>query len=442
MLLNPLNENVERTHDFEQLECDGEIPNALRGTFYKTGPGVFQRFGERVNHAFEADGLLSAVRFTSEGAFGAVKPIESPGYREEENAGRYLFNSNASWWTRMKNAKKGAKTTGNTSLFSYQSRLYALMEAGLLQEIDANTLATLGVEDLGIVPTAFSAHPHRVEKLKTTFNFGVRYGKQMMIDMFALPDTGSPRCIGTIPAPWNGMIHDFMATEKHLIFLIAPVKIVLWRALLGMSDFTKLFRWHGDESAKIVVVPIDNPTRPRTFEIDPLWAWHFAGGYDTNDGIVVDLAAYENFDSLGTIGAEGDSSPPKLKRIRTSGDAVKVELLHDIAIDFPTRHPLTDGSAYRHLYAATLDGLVHLDIETGLEKRWQSPGGLEGTEPFVVPRSERENDAFILAMIYDEERRQSGVSILDGLHLDDGPMATAWFNQPIPLTFHGTFVAH
>src|SRR5690606_19037376 len=98
----------------------------------------------------------------------------------------------------------------------------ALMEGGLPLEMDPETLDTLEETDLGVIPAAFSAHPHRVASLETTFNFGLRYGRKMEIDLFALPDEGAARKLGTVEAPWQSMVHDFIATDRHLLFLLGP----------------------------------------------------------------------------------------------------------------------------------------------------------------------------------------------------------------------------
>lgn len=82
-----LNHNVRRIHAFERLDVEGTPPAALRGTLFRTGPGLLERFGKRVAHPFEADGLVSAVRFAADGVYGASRPVESPEFREEEKAG-------------------------------------------------------------------------------------------------------------------------------------------------------------------------------------------------------------------------------------------------------------------------------------------------------------------------------------------------------------------
>src|SRR5690606_27932451 len=144
-------------------------------------------------------------------------------------------------------------------------------------------------EDFGVVRGAFSAHPHRVASIGTTFNFGLRYGKEMLIDLYALPDAGAARWLGTVRAPWMSMVHDFIATERHLVLFIGPVRLVLWRALLGLSDFSKLFRYEPELGARLIVVPLDDIEHPRTFELEPFWVWHFANAFDVDGGISVDV---------------------------------------------------------------------------------------------------------------------------------------------------------
>ena len=86
---NPFFENLQREHSFESLRVEGKIPDELLGTLYRAGPGLFERFGKRVIHPFEADGAISAVRFNSGKAEGAAKIVRGAGFHEEEAANRF-----------------------------------------------------------------------------------------------------------------------------------------------------------------------------------------------------------------------------------------------------------------------------------------------------------------------------------------------------------------
>ncbi|MCY1076794.1 carotenoid oxygenase family protein [Archangium lansingense] len=450
--VSPLLRSLSRPHGFEPLRVEGRLPESLRGTLFRAGPGLFERFGASLSHAFEADGAISAVRFDGSGAQGACRIVESAGYRQEEAAGRFLFNSAAPWLDRMRAARKGiAKTTGNTSTFLWQDRLFALMEGGLLQEMDPGTLDTLEATDLGVVSTAFSAHPHRVASLRTTFNFGVRYGPKMLIDLYALSDEGSASKLGTVESPWQGMMHDFIATERHLILFVGPVKLNLLRAMLGLADFTKLFQWKPELGARLIVVPLDAIDSPRTFELDAFWTWHFANAFEEDGGPCIDLCRYPEF-SLSDIGELEDSGPPPLLtrlHLDLKTGRTRETKLFDIPCEFPQLHPRLQGARHGTLFAQTerrgadrkYSGITRIELDRGSSAEWAVPAGHVPSEPVLVPRGEAEDDAFVLDLVYDGTSDHSYVAVLDGQHLEDGPVATVHFDHPIPVTFHGGFSA-
>ena len=124
-----LNQTVQRTHSFESMQVDGALPPDLHGILFRTGPGVRERFGRPIAHAFEADGVMSAVQFGGGDARGAVQIVRSQGYLEEEQAGRPLYSTAASWLDRGRAALSGrGKATGNTTMWQWQGQLFALME--------------------------------------------------------------------------------------------------------------------------------------------------------------------------------------------------------------------------------------------------------------------------------------------------------------------------
>ena len=102
-----LTRNLRREHGFEPMEVEGTLPPDLEGTLYRVGPGLFERFGRRVNHPFEADGAMSAVRIADGQAKGAVRVVRGRGFQEEERAGRHLYSSRARLVDRLSNLALG-----------------------------------------------------------------------------------------------------------------------------------------------------------------------------------------------------------------------------------------------------------------------------------------------------------------------------------------------
>ena len=65
------------------------------------------------------------------------------------------------------------------------------------------------------------------------------------------------------------------------------------------------------------------------------------------------------------------------------------------------------------------------------------------SEAIFVRRSQSksEEDGFLMSLVYDSSRNRSYVGIIDALEPEKGFLGKAWFDQPIPFTFHGGFMA-
>jgi all-trans-8'-apo-beta-carotenal 15,15'-oxygenase len=450
-----LRQNLRRPHAFEPLEVEGEVPEDLRGTLFRVGPGLFDRFGVSVAHPFEADGAITAVRFGAK-VEGATRVIESAGYREEQAAGRRLYGTGAGRLRNVvSNFRRRSKNTANTSVWLRQGQLHALMEGGRPTRIDPDSLDTLGEQDFdGVVRSTFSAHPHRVAALETSFNFGVRYGREHALDVYASPDRGSVRRLTSVTMPWPALVHDFIATEKYLLFVICPVRIVIWRALLGTADFERLLEWVPRLGAQLVIVPIAEPEAVLRIPCDPFWVWHFANAFEQGDELVVDLCRYADFGTLAAIRTGRDESPvPESKpstlhrtRIDRRRRRVTSEQRHPAPAEFPRVHPRLEGSPHRFAFMLgqedERDCIRVLEVETGVASHWLPERPTSLSEPIPVERRDRAGDergVWLLTLGLDDARERSFVAVLDGLDLERGPVARVWFDQPIPLTFHGLF---
>ena len=444
-----LGQNPQRTHRFEPLRVEGRLPQDLRGTLVRTGPGIPERFGRRVRHAFEADGLMSAVRLADGHAWGAVQPVRGPGWLEEEEAGRPLYSTAAGWLDRLRAVARGhGKATGNTSMWASNGALFALMEGSLPVRIDPHTLDTLGTDDLrGVIPAAFSAHPHRVAALDTSFNFGCRFGRTMQVDFFALPDRGHARRLTTVEVPFNAMVHDFVATETHLMLLVCPAKLRPVRAILALGSFDTWFDWRPQDGTLAIVVPLADPEASLQFPIEPFFFFHTANAWSDGSQLFVDLARYPNLDSLAEIGTETETAaPPMLHRGRLDGSTGRWQSDATAAdpIEFPAVHPRVSGSRHQVVFAVTESttrghrGLAR--VTEGTTEVWMPPPAEQASEPVLVPRGGDEDDVWVLSLVHDDAVDRSYLAVLDGAHLSDGPVAKVWFEQTVPITFHGTWL--
>lgn len=451
-----LRQSLTREHGFEPLRVEGDIPEELAGTLYRNGPGLYECFGHPYSHLFEGDGAVCALRLEHGRALGAHRVVVGEGLRQERLAQKPLYGFNAPWWRRVAaNFQKKLKNTGNTSVVVWQDKLYALMEAALPIEISQADLATIGETDLGAVTAAFSAHPHEVPARRAIYNFGLRYGRQTLLDIYELPAAGRARLLHSVPLKYPVMLHDFIASERYLVFLVSPVKVNPLRAMLSIPPFEKLFRWDPREGTEVIVVPIDEPERTVRFHTDPFFQFHFANAFDVGDDIVVDFVRYKNFDVLSGLGVEEVDLDTSYVRatITPSTMAYRSEPLAK-RCEFPRLHPAQQGREHSHVWmvsqsenpvgdAPDADQLVCLDIASGHQRRFQFADGQRTSEPVFVPRANEQQpnprDGHVLSLVFDPASRTSYWAVFAAESFEDGPVARLWFDHHVPTTFHGVW---
>lgn len=446
--------DLPREHGFEPLTVEGALPPELCGTLYRNGPGQFGQHGRRYSHPFEGDGAVTAIRLDGGRALGASRVTPSAGLLEERAAGRILYGLAARWPRRVANMlKHRMKNTANTNVLLWQGRLFALMEAGRPTELDPRDLSMLGETDLGgTVVSAFSAHPHRVAARRAAYNFGLEYGRVTKLHMYELPDAGPARHLGAIDLPGPPMLHDFIATDTHLVFFVSPVRIALPRMLLQLGTFEQLFQWRPEHGTEVICVPIDRPGAPVRFTVESFYQWHYANAFSRGDSLVIDYVRYPDFTSFGEIGGLATGARPdsfsqgRLHRgvVDLAARTLRSEpLLDGRSCEFPTVAPDRAGAADAATYL-TLDdqlGVGRLAADGRLATH-SLPDTQRITEPLFVPRpgAAREDDGWVLALAHDAPSDRAFLAVYDAARLPDGPIARAWFDHQVPITFHGSFL--
>ena len=455
--------DLPREHGFEPLRVEGRLPDGLRGTLYRNGPALFSTFGRRYGHWFDGDGAVSAVRFDGAGgATGAVKIVQSLGLAEERRRRRphypnYGTPAPSAWRGLLAGLRGELKNTANTSVMIWQGRLYAMVEACRPTELSVEDLSTLGERDLdGAVLHTFSAHPHYVPARRAAYNFGVRYGRRIELDLFELPDAGPARRLATLPLPGATMLHDFIATERHLVFFVPPLRLRILRQLVGLGTFGENLRWRPQEGTEILVVPIDAPARARRFEVPAFYQWHFAGAFERGDELVVDYVRFSDFQSNRWLREIIDGPARSTIRgtlHRAVIDAAAGRFVDEeraaVGCEFP--RVARPGQANRFVYVAAhsgeeaarglFDRVARVDVDSGAVESVGLGDGQYPSEPVFVrrPDGRDEADGWLLTLVYDGASDRSGVAVLEAGALGRGAIARAWFDHHLPFTFHGNF---
>jgi carotenoid cleavage dioxygenase-like enzyme len=284
-----------------------------------------------------------------------------------------------------------------------------------------------------------------------------------MLDIYELNDSGGGRKLAEVPLAHTTLIHDFVATERHLVFFAPPVRFSPLSLLLGLDTLDGAMRWTPELGTDVIVVPIDDPERVTRFTIDAFFQWHFLNAYERGDEIVVDVVSFPDFESNNWFGALIE---PHVMSPYIAGELWRVTLdpgarcgtseprwAHPC--EFPrvapgvesTRHTIGWLAAYAASAGKFVDRLpdavAKVEVETGRESLWLSGGGVV-SEPIFVPRpgngvAHAEDDGWVLALVYDPASDASNVTVLDARDLSAVPLARTWFDHHVPPTFHGAF---
>jgi len=453
-------QDVPREHGFEPLHVEGRLPEWLNGTLYKAGPFLFSSGGRRYDHWFDGDGGATALRFADGRATGALKVVQSNGLLRERVKGRRLYGGYDTITPGLfRRLFSKLKNQANTATLAYADRVYALMEAGLPTRIGEDDLATLGEDDLGgTIAKNFSAHPHAVVDRKATYGFAVWPGPRTTLTLYELRWDGPSRVLATLPLPAPTMIHDFIATPKHLVFFVSPLVLDVASFFLGRKGYASSLDWKPERGTEIIVVPIDDPKHPVRFQAEPFYQWHFTNAWEEGDTIVVDFIRYDDFRSSGRLGrlARLESSPdpmfdgtfwrawvePKHQTFRAEERWARVGELQRVADDRagrPTRYTYAPVYARGSDRTGLWDGIAKVEMETGAAIEHPLPAGHYASEAIFVRRSEAsEDDGALVTLVYDATSDHTYGLVLDARDLS--PLASAHFDHRVPPGFHGTWV--
>jgi all-trans-8'-apo-beta-carotenal 15,15'-oxygenase len=424
---------------------EGRLPTGLEGHFFRVGPAQFERAGERLGHWFDGDGMVQ--RFTIAG--GRVRHrgrfVDTAKRRDEEAAGRFVHTG----YGFAPKALRGIKSVddfnaANTSVLAMAGEVWALWEGGSPYRIGIDDLATRGrkIFDGSLDGAPFSAHP-KTAMGGDTWNFGV-IGKRCVIWNLA-PD-GTVRKGQLIELPEPSLMHDFAVTPRHLVLLLPP----MIASDTPADTLVDRYRWHADKPLIALVLDKNTLGLVRRYELPARFLYHIGNAWEDNDG-TIRLDAFTARDAtFATKTARDlalliDNAPPTsratLMTLHADGRATSAMLPG--SGEFPRTDPRRVGERHRYTYGVTNGGVARWDWQTGTQDRHDYGDQTWSEEPVFIPRpgGTDESDGWVIQTTLNYRAARTELCILDARRVSDGPIAKLACLYPIPLGFHGAFVA-
>jgi len=444
------------------LDVSGTLPQELRGTLYRNGPGRWEAGGFNAGHLFDGDGLMSKfvidagqVRFQS-------RYVTTPKYRAEQAGRGDRVRGLYTQATRFgRNIGRLPADPANTHAVLHADRLLAISDVGRPWEIDPDDLHTVGKCSFdGRLPrlSRFSPHPKVDPITGEMFNFGLdltpRLGRSIPAGLrcYRVDPTGHLHTVAVVPLEHVTIQHDFAITENYLVFALAPITLDLKqaaRALAGSGLLGDTADYRPQLGMKIVLVPRRGGPQ-RVIECDPLVYVHVNNAYEDGSEVVLDIVRLESFEMLSTNpkgfrnGLDYGGCPARLRITKTG--RVLVEDLDLTSVELPTHDERRTGRAHRFAYFEKYDasgeaGIVKIDHRTGERREHTFTGGEFAGEPVFVPRSAtaEEDDGWLLTVTYLPAEHRTALMVLDAKNPECQPVAVARLDQHYFPGFHGSF---
>ena len=459
------------------LHCEeGRVPEDLRGTLYRNGPGRMQVFGERYQHPFDGDGMVTRFSFENGKVHFRNRFVRTKEYLEEEKAGRMLYRSfgtNLPGGLRANLFQSNFKNAANTSVLFQRDKLWALWEGGHPYRLDPKTLDTLGTDDFNgtlwdkrsrIAPALpFSAHPRVDPESAEIFNFGVQAGRRGTLWFYCLTPKGTLEVRRRIPLSAVTFIHDFTLTKNYAIFFDVPVRFQFMQALIGLKSPVEAITQHRRKATQILLVPRNGQGSVRRFAAPPGFVFHFSNAFEEHaESIIVDGLAMESFPAgaLDVLDAKAISSfvypapVPTRYKIHLRDNRVETHKLDDRSGELPTINPSYVTKPYRYLWhlggerqntVPVFHRIRKQDLETQANDDIDFGMDLP-SEPIIVPKSipahekahTTEDEVWVLTLVYIAKKHRSELQIFDGKNLKR--VCRLALPLHVPPGFHGTWV--
>lgn len=451
-------ENLDREISLRisNREVRGKIPDAVRGTFLRIGPGRTQLGGRTFGHWFDGDGMVHALTFDEQGARYRNRFVRTPKYRAETAAGQIKkrsFGHNAPGGI-LANIGRPPANAANTSIVQHGDRLLAQWEGGRPWALDPHDLKTLGEASFGggLKPfEPFSAHGHHHPDSGRYYNHGVSLGRHgPQVNLYQIGPGGRMERRGRFPLPRLTFLHGSAMSKRHWLFLEQPVAMTgVTKMMLGLRTVDQCMTHNPAWGMRAHVIDLNSLERTHTFELDPFVVFHFGNAREIGDELIVELVRFPDFTvNQGlrdfTRHYQNDAGEPGQLRLNLrTGKQTYRPLPHQAGCEFPTFDNRYQGERSRVLFNTALadqggffNAVQRLDTESGHTALHRMGPGRFVSEAVFVPEGEKEGDGYLCAAVYDVNTHCSEIVLLDARSGNLEEVAAVPLPHHIPHGFH------
>ena len=469
---------TEIPHPGNKLKVIGSIPSYVKGSYIKNGPGAFSTAdgSRRYTHAFDGlaklqkfdidngnqvtfttrfiDSRLKQAMLSAENprmpAHLSVGPVEPPFPLQD-----VLFNT-------LFNTLSYDNTCVNVEELSSSGIFCAVTDAAIRNEIDLATLETVRripdakIEGTFGVTQISTAHGKVSKRNGLTYNYFLETGLQSWAHIVRTNNDLTQTSIGKVLIEDNpSYVHEISVTDNHVILCQHPVFLDLGKTLTKGAILPNL-EFDPSVNTRIHIFDLNGEKPIQTFEAPPCWAYHHVNAYEDGSNVILDIIAYT--DAANSNGPHAylymENMKTEENRMKQTmegtlwrfamdleSDSRKVEpeknIVHNEETNLPTVmelicvSPECLGKPYRYVYGFTgfykgkpgyIDwALVKQDVaQNERHGVWHEEFSYPGEPTFVRnPEGTNEDDGVLLSTVYDSQRRENFLLVLDATNMKE-----------------------
>ncbi|XP_075238182.1 neither inactivation nor afterpotential B isoform X2 [Lycorma delicatula] len=456
----------------------GKIPNWLKGTLLRNGPGSLQVGNENFQHLFDGSALIHRISV-----------LFNPGEMLSDNA--------------------------NISVYPFGDEFYAFAENSVVHRIDPQTLDSMERVNVSkhVNIVNHTSHPH-VEN-GDVYNIGISLsctGPCYSVIKFPSPvyadingekrKVKSPfeqaQIVASVPARWKlnpSYMHTFGITEHYFVIVEQPLSISFTTMLqrqLNNQPMAPCLKWQSNEQTRIHLLNRETGKPVANFLTDPFFYLHIINQYEENGHLVLDISCYKDANMLdcmyikalqevnkninyaemfrgrplrfvlplsppagswGTNLVTLSGSKATAYRFMDNNIFVCPELICDLGCETPRiYYEKHVGKPYQYFYAISSDvdldnpgTLIKVDTVQKITKTW-CEDNIFPSEPVFVPspNTKSEDDGVVLsAMIWTNGMENKvGLLVLDAVTWTELGRTEFITPTPVPKCLHGWFTSN
>ncbi|XP_074333175.1 carotenoid 9,10(9',10')-cleavage dioxygenase 1-like isoform X2 [Apium graveolens] len=477
------------------------------GTYVRIGPNplfgglksAISGLGRSSHIWVEGEGMIHAIYFEKDNSDAICriyynnKHVQTETFKMESGKNKPCFIPTvegdsaavlSAYLLNMLRFGKVNKIISNTNVFEHSGRYYSIAESDMPQEIDLQTLDTLGEWDIGGTwNRPFTSHPKKAPGTGDLVFMGFDAVKPFL--KLGIISADGMKLVHKVDVNYrrSSLTHDIGVTERYNVLLDFPLTVDINRLIRGGS----LIRYNDQEYARIGVMPrYGDAESVQWFDVQPCSAFHIVNCFEDGNEVVMwacralgsvipgpdlGLNKFEYF-SNGfkklERNVDGEISQGLLfsrcyewRMNLITGDVKEKSLTGtEYSMDFPMINENFTGIRNKFAYAQVVNteassasgmgkygGLAKLYFEEKDEELLKIeyhafPENTFCSGAAFVSRIKdcEEDDGWIVTYVHNEDTNVSQVYIIDAKKFSEKPVAVITIPSRVPYGFHGSFM--